>query len=302
MTKTPWKTLSEDGSTVTLELFRGDFSFPDYSDSTWLNDNSDEVRIGCSIDIETTGLDQDTDSIIEVGIQEFLFNKETGEVLATRRSYKGLQDPGRPLDPIITELTGITDSDLVNQVLDLKEIENILSSSHLLVAHNARFDRPFLDQISETSRSKVWGCSIEYIDWNANGFFSKTLELLSAYNGFFTHSHRALNDAQALLHLLTKSGKSGRPYFFEVISNARLARSIVFATNAPYDNRTLLKKRNYRWNPELRVWSKNLETRLCDAEVSWLEEHVYPGSFDGRVQPLSPFDAFSKHPVAERDS
>jgi DNA polymerase III subunit epsilon len=52
------------------------------------------------------------------------------------------EDPGIPLDPKITKLTGLTSSDLAGQAIDEAAAVEILSSADIIVAHNAAFDRP----------------------------------------------------------------------------------------------------------------------------------------------------------------
>ena len=101
------------------------------------------------IDVETTGLDNTTDQVIEVAA--VLWDWEKGKPV---KMVSEIIDPWinyveRPkLDPFITKLTGITDDDITLYGRDIKdviaEIEELnLLSSHF-VAHNAEFDRGFL--------------------------------------------------------------------------------------------------------------------------------------------------------------
>ena len=57
-----------------------------------------------AIDLETTGLDQETDDIIEVGAVRLIDGQVVDE-------YSTLVNPGRPIPEAITLLTGITDDD-----------------------------------------------------------------------------------------------------------------------------------------------------------------------------------------------
>ena len=70
-----------------------------------------------------------------------------------------LQDPGRPLDAIITDLTGLTDDDLRGQHIDVAAATTLIARSDLIVAHNARFDRPFLERALPATRAVPWACS-----------------------------------------------------------------------------------------------------------------------------------------------
>ena len=118
-------------------------------------------------------------------------------------SYSALQDPGFPISTETTEITGITDQDLKGQKIDWATVKSLLNASELVIAHNAGFDRPFIEKELGEKVPKVWGCSWMQVDWDEKGYGIKKLELLSAYHGFFTDAHRALNDVDALLNLLS---------------------------------------------------------------------------------------------------
>lgn len=94
----------------------------------------------CVIDFETTGGSSDFDRITEIGAAKY----KGGELLGT---FQTLINPGCPVPPFITVLTGITEAMLV----PAPRIEAVLSSfvnfigDAVIVAHNARFDMGFLN-------------------------------------------------------------------------------------------------------------------------------------------------------------
>ncbi len=91
------------------------------------------------VDLETTGGTAGSDSITEIGAVKV----RTGEVLG---EFQTLVDPGVPISPFVSVLTGITDS----MVSVAPRIEAVLPSflefarGSVLVAHNAPFDVGFL--------------------------------------------------------------------------------------------------------------------------------------------------------------
>ncbi len=92
------------------------------------------------LDTETTGLaPEQGDCVIEVAVIHF----DNGEV--TNR-WSTLLDPGIPLHPDVTRLTGITPDDLMNQPSFVDVAEELLKHlrGRVLVAYNAPFDRSFL--------------------------------------------------------------------------------------------------------------------------------------------------------------
>lgn len=97
-----------------------------------------------AFDTETTGLEWDGDDrIIELGAVELINHVPTGE------TFRRLINPGRPVSAKTVEITGITDDDLVDKppFEDPSILDAFLSfvGDATLVAHNAEFDRNFLN-------------------------------------------------------------------------------------------------------------------------------------------------------------
>ncbi len=92
-----------------------------------------------ALDIETTGLNPDEDSIIEIGAVRFNLRRVEEE-------WHTLINPGRRIPPMITQLTGITDAMVrgapgIHEVLD--ELDDFVGDLPVL-GHNVRFDLGFL--------------------------------------------------------------------------------------------------------------------------------------------------------------
>jgi len=92
-----------------------------------------------ALDIETTGLDPQTDAIIEIGAVRFKDHRVEAE-------FNSLINPGRPIPPFITQLTGITDqmtrpAPAIREVLP--DLVEFVGDSPVL-GHNVRFDLGFL--------------------------------------------------------------------------------------------------------------------------------------------------------------
>lgn len=289
-----WLGKSEDGSTVTLHRLEGcPVQIPFYATDGWLELNADVVRTGIVLDTETTGLNWQEDSIIEIGLRQFLFHRQTGEILGLRKAYSSFQDPGRAIPPEIVELTGITDEMVAGKDIEWPVVEALLAEASLIIAHNARFDRPFIDRQSAVSREKIWGCSIKQVDWRGQGFTSSKLELLNIYHGFFTDSHRAINDVDALLYLLSLSVCRGTgTYLTQLLANAKKNQTQVIASSAPFETKDQLKGRGYSWDNTNRFWNKVINKEALAEEVRWLEEAVYFGPFRGFTRDIALSDNF----------
>lgn len=97
-----------------------------------------------AFDTETTGLDwAGDDRIIELGAVELINHVPTGE------TFRRLINPGRPVSAKTVEITGITDEDLADKpgFEDASIVDAFLDfvGDSKLVAHNAEFDRGFLN-------------------------------------------------------------------------------------------------------------------------------------------------------------
>ena len=77
--------------------------------------------------------------------------------------------------------------------IDWNRVIEILNLSQLCVAHNAAFDRAFLDKNLAESKNKVWACSINDIDWIERGFTNSKLELLLIITIIFIKFRKAVN-------------------------------------------------------------------------------------------------------------
>ena len=65
-----------------------------------------------------------------------------------------------------------------------EQIQNSkVSNDLLLVAYNARFDRPFFEKRFAALDHLAWVCSVSGIDWKAPGFESRQLEYLLLHLG-----------------------------------------------------------------------------------------------------------------------
>ncbi len=98
---------------------------------------------GVIVDTETTGFNQDKDKIIEIGLVVFEYDPETGQAYRVLDTYGCLEDPGIP---ITAEITGITNDMVAGQRIDDARVAALVADASLVIAHNSKFDRPFLEQ------------------------------------------------------------------------------------------------------------------------------------------------------------
>ena len=235
------------------------------------------------LDTETTGLDWRSESIIELAMLAVDIDLQTGHPVGDVEVYEDFEDPGRPIPPEITKLTGITNKDVMGQKLNEDKIKDMVARADLIVAHNAGFDRPFVENRLEVFEHKAWACSFAGIDWKAQGLGSAKLEFLCSELGWFYDAHRAQVDCHALLRVLSadlKTSSESTPLtgLQQLFISAENARTIVKAFGSPFETKDKLKARGYRWDAEARVWYTAVKSaEALEAEAEWLKTQVYGG-------------------------
>lgn len=121
-------------------------------------------RLGIVLDTETTGLDHATHEIIELGMVAFSYD-EAG-VRDVVGVFSALQQPTSAITAEITRITGITDEMVAGQRIDLDVVQRFVEDADLIVAHNARFDRPFCEKLARLRRETLGVLGIgSGLDW-----------------------------------------------------------------------------------------------------------------------------------------
>lgn len=231
------------------------------------------VRRGVYLDVETTGLDSG-DGIIELALIGFEYDDD-GHLYRVLDTFDQFEDPGRPLPKEITALTGITDADVRGTRLDVDAVASIVAPADLVIAHNAGFDRPFVERRLPLFRDKAWACSVTDIDWGGLGFSSRSLEFLAMKHGFAYDGHRAINDCWAGLELLSRRLDGRVPTMARLLDSASRTVVRLWALGSPFDAKDLLKARSYRWNAPAKTWWRDVPSEEHETELAWLASSVY---------------------------
>lgn len=157
----------------------------------------------CVLDLETTGGSAADCEITEIGAARYRFGEETG-------SFQTLVNPGAPIPPFITVLTGITQA----MVVEAPSIEAALPAllefvgDAVVVGHNLRFDLSFIGAAArrlgypalENRTLDTVALARRLVRGEVRNL--KLSTLAAYFRSPITPTHRALDDARATAHVL----------------------------------------------------------------------------------------------------
>jgi DNA polymerase III epsilon subunit family exonuclease len=157
------------------------------------------------VDLETTGLRPGSSRICEIGAVRV-------RALELEDEFELLVDPGMPIGPVISALTGLSDADLRGAPHPAIAVRRFLefAGDAVLVAHNARFDLGFLDRETERlTGARLAGPVVDTVGLARRLLAGRTpragLASLAEFFGTAVRPcHRALPDAQATGEILVQ--------------------------------------------------------------------------------------------------
>lgn len=206
------------------------------------------TKVGILLDVETTGLDQRKDEVIELGMVKFDYLPD-GRIAGLKDTFSSFNEPSSPIPSEITALTGITDEMVAGHHIDEGSVLSFVDDAVIVIAHNAGFDRKFAERYWPIFHRKAWGCSATEIEWRKHGFEGSRLSYLLNDAGYFHQAHRAVDDRYALLELLAfQLPTTGTSALAALLEKARKKTMRVWAEQSPFELKDTLKRRGYRWS------------------------------------------------------
>jgi DNA polymerase-3 subunit epsilon len=249
------------------------------------------------LDVETTGLDPRSDQVIELAMVKFAYTTD-GRVVSVLDKFSAFNEPTVPIPKEITELTGISDDMVTGHRIDPIEVSSFVSGVDLVIAHNAKFDRPLTELKWPDFQHVPWACSLTQIDWRGLGFDGVRLTHLLAHIGQFHEAHRALDDCRALFEVLAFELPSvGTTVLSLLLNEARRKTARIWAEGAPYELKEKLKRRKYKWNDgsdgRPKSWFVDVDETQQRDEVEFLRKEIYCRDVDPNIQIMDALLRFS---------
>jgi DNA polymerase-3 subunit epsilon len=255
------------------------------------------TKTGILLDVETTGLNTSQDEIIELAMVKFDYLPDD-RIARITDVFSSFNEPSTPIPTDVIELTGITDDMVSGHRIDPDAVSAFALDAVIIIAHNANFDRKFVERYWPLFESKHWACSATEVEWRKLGFDGSRLGYLLAGVGLFHQAHRAIDDCRALIEILSADvPKLNRSAFAILLERARRKTIRIWAEQAPFELKDMLKKRGYRWNDgsdgRPRSWYIDVNEADHPAEIAFLRTNIYLQDVDPRVQLMSAINRFS---------
>lgn len=222
------------------------------------------------IDIETTGVDSETDAIIEIASVD-VYKTPDGHGITSQR--EALVFPGRDIPPASSAVHHLIDADVANA----KRIEEVIKdfdTADAYVAHNCAFERSFLDKYFGDA---VWVCTMKCAlrVWpDAPGHSNQVLRYWRGHVAPFGWNrdnlapHRALSDAVVTAAILV-----------DLIKEASWSQLVEWSQEpALYSTLTFGKHRGTKYAdapPDYLDWLVNKSDMDADTKFSaryWLDK------------------------------
>ncbi|UJR17758.1 hypothetical protein I4U23_004656 [Adineta vaga] len=246
----------------------------------------DDEKIAVVLDVETTGLNLETDELIQLAMVKFIYN-QNDNIRDTIDTFSEFNEPQTSVPEFITKLTGITNEMLKGKRINSDDVNKFIVDADLIIAHNATFDRSFCEKLSNAFSEKRWACSMSDVKWSDYGYENKKLKYLLLDQGWFYQSHRALDDAYAVLRILSNPlpNDQGIP-FRNLLNSANRTTVLIKAIKFPFVHKDILKNRGYKWHEnkqsDRKFWWKQVPEEEKDEELDFLKQKT----FDYKDEPI----------------
>jgi DNA polymerase-3 subunit epsilon len=255
------------------------------------------TKTGILLDVETTGLDTARDEVIELAMVKFTYLPDD-RIARLTGVFSSFNEPESPIPAEITDLTGITDEMVLGHWIDQEAVAAFAADAVIVIAHNANFDRRFVERYWSLFEQKAWACSATEVEWRKHGFDGSRLGYLLAGVGLFHQAHRAIDDCHALIEILASDlPKLSRSGLAVLLERARRKTMRIWAEQSPFELKDELKKRGYRWNDGTdgrpRSWYIDVDEANQETEIEFLRMTVYLRDVQPRVQAMSAINRFS---------
>lgn len=199
------------------------------------------------VDTETTGIDPDADTVIELGAILYSIEHQT-TISQFSCLYHADHNPCEHINRIPTSAVQESDREFTTSESSHSLLGKFADTAEAYIAHNAEFDRSFLGW-----KDKPWLCTCFDFNWSkATRRSGSLINLALEYGIGVSSAHRALTDCQLIAALFDRCDN-----LQEMVSQA-LRPKAMFVAMVSYDDRHLAKDAGFKWDGQSKLWTRKM--------------------------------------------
>lgn len=215
------------------------------------------------VDSETTGLPIGDFKPQMIEFAGVLYHVETkSEVAMTQCLLYAADNPAAHINGISNaQLEAVSPfADPANETIQKvmrKATQLLWNEADYILAHNASFDRQFVDPVFNAKATKPWRCSKNDLKFPKTST-SRRLAHIAVDHGVYPFAaHRALNDCLTLTALLKELDPAD--LMAQLTADPGEGAVRYDALGLPFEKKEAAKNLGFRWDADKKVWWKNLK-------------------------------------------
>ena len=206
------------------------------------------IRTITIVDTETTGFDPKKDKIIELAA--ILYSLTHAAPIASFATL--IHYPTNAAECANGISVGLL-KDTPKPYGGMAELmlNTFVNDSDALVAHNATFDRNFInaaDLLLPDTKDVPWVCSMKHLAWPKPASSNSLMATAISHGVAITAAHRAMTDCDILARLLTRVHEMG--HSLTKLFDATETPKVLVEALVTYSNRQLAKDAKFFWDQD----------------------------------------------------
>lgn len=205
------------------------------------------------VDTETSGLEPDKHSVIEVAaIHYSITHQSILGIASTLLPVSRTDNPAESTNQIKIEACHAVDKKLA--ALNCQTIRAMAEDSKYILAHNSGFDKGFLQghgHLGELAAMR-WLCTCSEFKWPKYQKPGKLIDIALAHGIGVSSAHRAMVDCWLIAELLNRVDDP-----LALIEHALLPRN-TYRSLQPFKQNELAKERGFRFHGDTKTWRQKL--------------------------------------------